>query len=136
MLGISRWRLIVRHMIPNIAPLLVSVGVLQFANAVLAEAALGFLGLGVQPPTATWGNMMGEAVGVLQSGWWVGLFPGACLAAVLVAAHDVADTRDPRSAGGRERASWHDQLPISDHQKARRWRFRVGVPWRRHTLEQ
>ncbi len=114
LLGVSTWRIVVRHMLPNLAPVLVSVGVLQFANVVLAEAALGFLGLGVQPPTATWGNMMGEAMGTLQGGWWVGLFPGAFLASVLVAAHELADgssTREPGDVRGR-----HDQSSIQDHQ--------------------
>jgi ABC-type dipeptide/oligopeptide/nickel transport system permease subunit len=115
LLGVSGWRIVVRHMLSNMAPVLVSVAVLQFANAALAEAALGFLGLGVQPPTATWGNMMGEGLGVLQSGWWVGLFPGAFLASVLVAAHDLAEGGGPRATKNGDRRSGHDQLPIQDH---------------------
>jgi peptide/nickel transport system permease protein len=91
LLGVPAWRIAVRHLVPNLLPVLVSATVLQFANAVLAEAALGFLGLGVQPPTASWGNMMGEALGSLQRGWWIGLFPGAMLASVLVAAHSMAE---------------------------------------------
>ncbi|MGA9120960.1 MAG: ABC transporter permease, partial [Bacteroidota bacterium] len=112
-LRVSAWRIVVRHMLPNLVPVLVSVAVLQFANAVLAEAALGFLGLGVQPPTATWGNMMGEAMGTLQGGWWVGLFPGAFLASVLVAAHDLAGAGDFRTPG--DIRVGHDQSSIQDH---------------------
>ena len=113
LLGVSRWRIVLRHMLPNLAPVLASMGILQFANVVLAEAALGFLGLGIQPPTASWGNMMGEAMGTLRGGWWVGVFPGALLACVLVAAHDLAEAGSAREHGdGRNR---YDQSSIQDH---------------------
>lgn len=100
MLRVPKWKIVWRHLVPNIRPVLVTATVLQFANAVLGEAALGFLGLGVQPPTATWGNMMGEGTSYLGSAWWVGVFPGILLAAVLVSAHSMgersATTSDPR----------------------------------------
>lgn len=80
-------KIIATHLLPHLSPILVTAGVLQFSNAVLAETALGFLGLGVQPPTASWGNMMGEASGYLERGWWVGFFPGLFLAIVVVSAH-------------------------------------------------
>lgn len=98
MLGVPPHTIIRRHMIPNLRPVLVTALVLQFANAVLAEAALGFLGLGIQPPTPTWGNMMSEATGYLQSAWWVGVFPGIALSAVLIATHDIGEHRTPPSA--------------------------------------
>ena len=110
LLNVPGWRIVLRHMLPNLASVLVSAGVLQFANAVLAEAALGFLGLGVQPPTASWGNMMGEATGTLQSGWWVGLFPGLFLAATLIAAHEIAEHSGSLTA--REVREHHDQSSI------------------------
>ena len=87
LLRVPPWRMVFRHFIPNVMPVVVTMALLQFGNAVLAEAALGFLGLGIQPPTASWGNMMGEAMGYIQSGWWVGFFPGLLLAIVLVSAH-------------------------------------------------
>lgn len=92
MLGLPQSRILLRHMIPNVRPLLITAGVLQFANAVLGEAALSFLGLGVQPPTPTWGNMMGDATVYLQRAWWMGVFPGLALAVVLVAAHRATAT--------------------------------------------
>ncbi len=91
LLRVSTWKIITRHLLPNLRPVIVTATVLQFANAVLGEASLGFLGLGVQPPTATWGNMMGEATGYLASAWWVGVFPGILLAVVLVAAHAMGE---------------------------------------------
>ena len=97
MLSVPSLRIIRRHVLPNIMPVLTTAGVLQFAGAVLAEAALGFLGLGIGPPTASWGNMMGEATGYLSSGWWVGAFPGALLSAVVIAAHVLVES--PRDHG-------------------------------------
>jgi peptide/nickel transport system permease protein len=91
LLRVSAWKIITRHLLPNLRPVIVTATVLQFANAVLGEASLGFLGLGIQPPTATWGNMMGEATGYLASAWWVGVFPGILLAVVLVAAHSIGE---------------------------------------------
>jgi peptide/nickel transport system permease protein len=94
LLRVSTWRIITRHLLPNLRPVILTATVLQFANAVLGEASLGFLGLGIQPPTATWGNMMGEATGYLGSAWWVGVFPGILLAVVLVSAHSLGENLD------------------------------------------
>ncbi len=91
MLRVSNWTVMVRHLLPNLRPVILTAAVLQFANAVLGEAALGFLGLGVQPPTPTWGNMMGEATGYLGLAWWVGVFPGVVLATVIVSAHSLGE---------------------------------------------
>jgi ABC-type dipeptide/oligopeptide/nickel transport system permease subunit len=106
LLRVSTWKIITRHLLPNLRPVIMTAAVLQFANAVLGEASLGFLGLGIQPPTATWGNMMGEATGYLASAWWVGVFPGILLAVVLVAAHSLGGNPAVESspdAGGNER---------------------------------
>lgn len=86
--------IIIRHILPNVKPLLLTAAVLQFGNAVLAEASLSFLGLGVQPPTASWGNMLGQSLGYLRTGWWLGFFPGLLLAAVLIAAHYAIEGRE------------------------------------------
>ena len=87
MLRVPAHRIIVRHLLPNVRLVIMTSAVLQFASAVLAEAALGFLGFGVQPPTASWGNMLGESIGYLHIAWWLGVFPGALLATVIVCAH-------------------------------------------------
>lgn len=85
--------ILLRHILPNLKPLLVTAGTLQFSNAVLAEASLSFLGLGVQPPTASLGNMLGQALSYMRSGWWLGVFPGLALTAILLALHAVAERR-------------------------------------------
>jgi peptide/nickel transport system permease protein len=82
-----------KHILPNLKSLLATAVVLQFGNAVLAEASLGFLGLGVQPPTASWGNMLGQSLDYVRTGWWLALFPGIMLTSVLLAVHTIADRR-------------------------------------------
>ena len=78
-LGASDFRIIVKHLIPNaIAPVLVS-AVLGVAAAVLIESSLSFLGLGVQPPTPSWGNILMEGKASLGVCWWLMLFPGVAI---------------------------------------------------------
>lgn len=78
-LGLSDARIIVRHLIPNaMAPVWVS-ATLGVAAAVLVESSLSFLGLGVQPPTPTWGNMLTEAKATLGSAWWMTVCPGVAI---------------------------------------------------------
>lgn len=91
LLNRSSWEILYRHILPNLKPLLVTAATIQFSNAILAEASLSFLGLGIQPPTPSWGNMMGEALSYLRNGWWLGVFPGVALALVVVSSHVVAE---------------------------------------------
>ncbi|MBU1871982.1 MAG: ABC transporter permease, partial [Candidatus Omnitrophica bacterium] len=75
-IGASNLRIILRHLIPNaIAPVLVST-ILRIASAILIESALSFLGLGVQPPIPSWGNILIEAKSTLGIAWWLTLYPG------------------------------------------------------------
>ncbi|MFH1380967.1 MAG: ABC transporter permease, partial [Candidatus Omnitrophota bacterium] len=77
--GASHTFIITRHLIPNaIGPVLVSF-VFGVAGAILTEAGLSFLGLGVQPPDPSWGNILMEGKAVLGVGWWVILFPGLAI---------------------------------------------------------
>ncbi|MBV8794224.1 MAG: ABC transporter permease [Hyphomicrobiales bacterium] len=74
--GASNVRIMLRHILPNsVSPLLVHV-TFVFAYAILAEAALSFLGVGVPPPTASWGNIIAEGRDYATEAWWVMLFPG------------------------------------------------------------
>lgn len=78
-LGVGHWKIITRHLIPNgIGPVLVSF-VLGVAGAVLVEAGLSFLGLGVQPPMPSWGNILMEGKAALGVAWWLILFPGLAI---------------------------------------------------------
>lgn len=78
-IGASDLRIIIRHLIPNgIGPVLVS-ATLGVAGAILLESGLSFLGLGVQPPTASWGNILTEAKSTLGIAWWITVFPGLAI---------------------------------------------------------
>ena len=78
-IGASDARIIVRHLIPNaIAPVLVSI-TLGIAAAILVESSLSFLGIGVQPPTPSWGNILSEGKSVMGAAWWMMLFPGLAI---------------------------------------------------------
>ena len=75
-IGASNFRIILRHLIPNaIGPVLIS-AILGIASAILIESALSFLGLGVQPPVPSWGNILIEAKSTLGIAWWLTLYPG------------------------------------------------------------
>ncbi|MDD5654299.1 MAG: ABC transporter permease [Candidatus Omnitrophica bacterium] len=78
-LGASHPRIIFYHLIPNaVGPVIVS-AVLGIAGAILLESGLSFLGLGVQPPTASWGNILIEAKSTLGVAWWITIFPGMAI---------------------------------------------------------
>jgi peptide/nickel transport system permease protein len=99
--GATDFSLIFEHILPNtIAPIIVS-ATLEVASAILSEAYISFLGMGVQPPTATWGNMLNEAYNHLEGAPWMWFFPGTLiLLAVLAinfAGDGLRDAFDPRS---------------------------------------
>lgn len=79
-LGVGRLRLLFRHVLPNVAPSIVVVASLQFSQFIVAEAAISFLGFGVQPPTPAWGSMLSESRDYLYVAWWLAALPGAALA--------------------------------------------------------
>lgn len=78
--GCRSRRLIARHILPNLTSPLLTLGVLEFARIVLAEAALSFLGLGIQPPSVSWGLMLSDGADFLFSAWWIVTFPGIAIA--------------------------------------------------------
>lgn len=82
-LGQRGWKIIFRHILPNAAAPILVTAVLGVPDAILAEAGLSFLGFGVQPPQATWGNIIADGKTYILDAWWLILFPGL---AILVAA--------------------------------------------------
>ena len=78
-LGGSALRVIARHILPNVLSSLVVVATLELARAIVLEATLSFLGLGIQPPTPSWGGMVQEGREYLDSAWWISTFPGLVL---------------------------------------------------------
>jgi peptide/nickel transport system permease protein len=102
-IGAGAPRIIFMHILPNaLAPVLVS-STLGIASAVLTESALSFLGIGVQPPTPSWGNMLTQGKEVLGVAWWMSVFPGiAILMTVLgynLLGEGIRDAIDPRLKG-------------------------------------
>jgi len=102
-MGASSLRIIFIHVLPNaMAPVLVS-ATLGVASAVLVESALSFLGIGVQPPTPSWGNILTQGQNVLGIAWWLSFFPGmAILITVLgynLLGEGIRDAIDPRLKG-------------------------------------
>jgi peptide/nickel transport system permease protein len=96
------WWVLLRHVLPNtIAPMVV-VGSIYAANAILVEASLSFLGLGVVPPEPSWGNIINEGRPYLEQAWWISTFPGLAIALVAFSLHLLSDglrqNLDPRLA--------------------------------------
>ncbi|TWJ19415.1 oligopeptide ABC transporter permease [Geobacter argillaceus] len=99
-LGASDLRIICGHILPNaLSPVLVA-ATLGVAGAILTESALSFLGIGVQPPTASWGNMLTSGKDYLEFAWWLSLFPGMAILVTVVAynllGEGIRDALDPR----------------------------------------
>ncbi len=75
-LGFSRIRILLRHIIPNCLTPIMVIAPLKIAEVILLESGLSFLGIGVQPPVPSWGNMINEGREVLIQAWWIATFPG------------------------------------------------------------
>jgi len=78
-LGGSLPRIVFRHILPNVASTLMVIATLELARAIVLEATLSFLGLGIQPPTPSWGGMIHEGREYLDTAWWISVFPGVVL---------------------------------------------------------
>jgi peptide/nickel transport system permease protein len=90
-LGTGHLYILGRHILPNIAgPVIVQTSV-SLAFAILSEAALSFLGLGIQPPEPSWGRMLFDAQGFVQRAWWMSVFPGAAIFATVLAFNLLGD---------------------------------------------
>jgi peptide/nickel transport system permease protein len=93
--------MLLRHILPNtLAPMIVFASI-HAANAILAEAALSFLGLGITPPQPSLGNLVSDGRPYLQNAWWISTLPGLVVAVVSVSLHLISDgvreELDPRS---------------------------------------
>jgi len=99
-LGVGQLRLLFRHVLPNVAPSIIVVASLQFSQFIVAEAAISYLGFGVQPPTPAWGSMLSESRDFLYVAWWLAAFPGAALALTALGVNLLGDwlrdTLDPK----------------------------------------
>ncbi|HEV7180758.1 MAG TPA: ABC transporter permease [Candidatus Baltobacteraceae bacterium] len=89
--GNNDMRIIFRHLLPNaVAPIVVQ-ATLDVANVIVLESTLSFLGFGIQPPTASWGNMLANAQANLQIAWWAAVFPGLCILITVLSINYIGD---------------------------------------------
>ena len=101
-LGASDAAILVRHLVPNLVGSLVVFATLSLAGNILLESALSFLGVGIQPPLPSWGNMIQEALTFYSVAWWIVLFPGLAILLTVVSLNLVGDgLRDALSPGSR-----------------------------------
>jgi peptide/nickel transport system permease protein len=101
-IGLGPFAIFRRHLLPNaLTPVLIQT-MLLIGQIILIESSLSFLGLGVQPPTPTWGNMVAEGRESLAWAWWVATFPGAAISLTVIAFNllgdGLRDVMDPRTA--------------------------------------
>jgi peptide/nickel transport system permease protein len=99
--GASAPRLLLRHVLPNIAGPLVVVATAEFGLMILFEAGLSFLGLGIQPPTPSWGTILSAGRQYIERAWWLTVFPGGCLFMLVLSVNVlgdwIRDRLDPRA---------------------------------------
>jgi peptide/nickel transport system permease protein len=102
-LGAGSARVMARHILPNIASAIVVLGTLRISTVILTESALSFLGLGISPPTATWGSMIADGVKWLRLAPWVSIVPGIAIMLTVLAFNlfgdGLRDALDPRLRG-------------------------------------
>lgn len=98
--GVSKTRILLLHILPNILPVAIVVASFAVAQVIIAEASLSFLGIGVPPPTPTWGNMLAEGRDYVTTAWWLPTFPGVALMVTLLGINLLGDwlrdVLDPR----------------------------------------
>jgi peptide/nickel transport system permease protein len=103
-LGAPARHVVARHLLPNILPPLMVVTTFSVARTIIAEASLSFLGLGLPPPTPSWGAMLDEGRNYITTGWWLALFPGLAILVLVLAINLcgdwLRDALDPRIERG------------------------------------
>jgi len=99
-LGATDRRIITRHIMPNVIAPIIVISSFQLAELIIAESSLSFLGLGVQPPTPSWGGMLSQGREYLTSAWWLGVFPGLAIILTVLGINlfgdALRDAMDPR----------------------------------------
>ena len=105
-LGVRRSTIIVSEILPNVLPSIIVLAALRMAAIIIAEASLSFLGLGVQPPTPSWGMMINEGRPYMLNAWWISTFPGLAIVLLVLAINifgeGLRDAVDPRLRGAEQ----------------------------------
>lgn len=90
-IGVGTGRILLRHLFPSVLPPLAVIATVNMSAMILNEAALSFLGLGVQPPTPAWGSMVSEARSIMSIAWWNAVFPGLAIALFVIGGNLMGD---------------------------------------------
>ncbi len=94
-LGLPSWRIMATHIFPNMVAPVIVLASLEIGRMIITEAAISFLGFGIQPPTAAWGNILSEGNDYMTTAWWLTVFPGLAIVVTTLAINIVGDaTRD------------------------------------------
>lgn len=91
-IGVSKYKIILKHIIPNALPTIIVASTIIIANSILTESTLSFLGMGVQAPDASWGSMLNNAQGFIQTAPYLGIFPGLCIFMVVLSFNILGDS--------------------------------------------
>ncbi|HEY5088071.1 MAG TPA: ABC transporter permease [Gemmatimonadaceae bacterium] len=101
-LGATGPRILLRHILPNVLPTIIVAATLGVGHVIVLEAGLSYLGLGVQPPTASWGSIIQDGADQIGTAWWISLFPGLLIVTTAVAFNALGDALraalDPRES--------------------------------------
>jgi len=99
-IGVKDYKIIIKHLIPNVTSSFIVTATLSVANTIIAEAALSFLGMGIQPPAVSWGLMLNSGKDYLAVSWWVATFPGIAITitslGIIFLGDWLRDVLDPR----------------------------------------
>lgn len=100
-IGLRSWAILFKHVLPNVFSSFIAVSTLSVATTIILEASLSFLGLGIQPPTVSWGEMLSSGRSYLATNWWVATFPGIAITitvlGLILLGDWLRDVLDPRS---------------------------------------
>lgn len=101
-LGASGPRILLRHILPNVLPTIIVAATLGIGHVIILEAGLSYLGLGVQPPSASWGSIIQDGADQIGTAWWISLFPGLLIVTTAIACNALGDALrsafDPRES--------------------------------------
>ncbi len=99
-IGVSPWKIMIRHIFPNILNILIIGITLSVGTMILAESAMSYLGIGIPPPTPSWGSMVSDGRNDLDRAWWISTFPGILIGLVVLSGNFfgdwIRDKTDPR----------------------------------------
>ncbi|MBP3040640.1 ABC transporter permease, partial [Bacillaceae bacterium Marseille-Q3522] len=102
-IGTKNTFIILKHILPNVFSSFIVISTLSVAGTIILEASLSFLGLGIQPPTVSWGGMLSDGRDYLATSWWVATFPGIAITitvlGIIFLGDWLRDVLDPRAQG-------------------------------------